>query len=113
MFEVGKIYLTVGGDGVRVVGVSNEDHPDYKTVCCSAGVHRYDRDSDRGRVTGSKFDMSDPRNFVVQDGKPVELVLPPTTPENIEEIATNLLHTWSMEGAESAHAALEKLSKGA
>lgn len=110
VFEIGKVYLTVGGNGVQVVGAANEDRPDYRTVYCSGGVHRYDRQSDRGRVTGSSFDMSDSRNLVVRDGKPVELVPAPAVPESVEKIATDLLHKWSMEGAERAHDALEKLA---
>lgn len=71
-FEVGQVVKTQGGDTVTVLEVKHE-HREYACVRCSDvsenapdGVWRYNRESDRGRVTGSAFDMSDPRNLVVE-----------------------------------------------
>ena len=72
-FEVGKTYLTQDGRRVTIKAASNT--PGYECVQ-GDDLHRHDdtgvwiwvwryiRASDRGRVTGSAFDMSDPRNLV-------------------------------------------------
>lgn len=71
-FELGKTYLTQAGQPVTIKAVSNT--PGYECVqgddlsSWTPGVFkwvwRYNRESDRGRVTGSAFDMSDPRNLI-------------------------------------------------
>jgi hypothetical protein len=61
-FEVGKTYRrTQGGDPVTIIGGTGDKG--YETVFCADNVHRYNRESDRGRVTASAFDMSDPLNL--------------------------------------------------
>jgi hypothetical protein len=68
-FELGKTYLTQAGERVTIIAVN--DTPGYETVQGDdplggdpKGGWRYNRESDRGRVTGSTFDMSDPRNLI-------------------------------------------------
>jgi hypothetical protein len=61
-FQVGNSYRTVGGEYVRIVGLHYVNHG-YSTVYCAKGVHRY-CDRDFGRVTGTPFDFSDPRNLI-------------------------------------------------
>ena len=72
-FEVGKTYLTQEGKSVTIKAKTTV--PGYECVqgddlakCPERGVFtwiwRYNRESDRGRVTGSAFDMSDPRNLI-------------------------------------------------
>lgn len=61
MFKVGKTYETVGGDMVKIVGISNEDTT-YETVYCEDMVHRYNR-RDYGRVTGTDHETPDNRNL--------------------------------------------------
>jgi hypothetical protein len=74
-FEVGKSYQTNDGDTVTCVELS--DKPGYETARFDGGEPqsytlggktyksmtgwRYNRDDDRGRVTGTAFDHSDPR----------------------------------------------------
>lgn len=69
--ELGRSYLTQAGAAVTIVQVMNDDLPGYECVQgddpsenAPEGVWRYNRASDRGRVTGSAFDMSDPRNLI-------------------------------------------------
>jgi len=68
-FELGRTYLTRAGRSVTIIAVS--DVPGYECVQGDdhppgdpKGGWRYNRASDRGRVTGSAFDMSDPRNLI-------------------------------------------------
>jgi len=73
-FELGKTYKTLGGKDVTIVAIKGV--PGYETVEGDDlspnvpaderphGIHRYNRASDRGRVTGSAFDMSDPYNLI-------------------------------------------------
>jgi hypothetical protein len=85
-FEVGKMYKTQAGESVTIIETKN-DLPGYECVRgCDHGTDnphypryegatgrwhtsgwRYNRESDRGRVTGSAFDMSDPRNLIPEE----------------------------------------------
>ncbi len=66
MFHMGQIYLTVGGDRVFIVGLSNQG-TNYETAYSidSGGraIHRYNR-RDHGRVTGTDRANPDPENLV-------------------------------------------------
>lgn len=67
-FVVGRTYKTQAGDDVTITAESTR-HPGYECVqgddrLTPEGGWRYNRESDRGRCTGSAFDMSDPRNLV-------------------------------------------------
>jgi len=55
-------YRTKAGQWVRIVDESTLKG--YECVKGDDGIWRYNRESDRGRVTGSAFDMSDPRNLL-------------------------------------------------
>lgn len=67
-FEVGKRYLR--HDGVEVTCLElNEGVPGYETARFDdplrlGGGHRYNRDQDRGRVTGTCHKFTDPRNII-------------------------------------------------
>jgi hypothetical protein len=69
-FVVGETYLTQDGKEVTILDQSTV--PSYEAVKGSDlnvdgnNIWRYNRPNDRGRVTGSNFDMSDPRNLVVK-----------------------------------------------
>ena len=62
-FTLGKTYKTQGGDAVLIIAVSDK-HVNYATVQGDDGLWRYNRPDDRGRVTASAFDMSEPLNLV-------------------------------------------------
>lgn len=62
-FQVGKEYPTQGGALVTVTEEMRRG-TDHACVCGSDGIWRYNRPDDRGRVTGSAFDMSDPLNLI-------------------------------------------------
>jgi len=71
-FEVGKTYKTREGKSVTIINAT--DLPGYEGVQGDdpldgnpEGGWRYNRASDRGRVTGSAFDMSDPRNLIPEE----------------------------------------------
>lgn len=83
-FFVGNWYGTQGGDLVRIVGVANAG-TQHETVFDQHGVHRYTREGDAGRCTGTAHDFSDPRNIRATSaaaGVPVELI------EALRDIAT-------------------------
>lgn len=62
-FEVGERYLTLSGVLVEIISVHGP--PECATALGSDGIHRYNRTQDRGRVTGSSFDLStEPLNLV-------------------------------------------------
>jgi len=61
-FEVGKRYLTQGGETIEILAETHLEG--YECVKGSDDIWRYNRPSDLGRVTASAFDMSDPRNLV-------------------------------------------------
>lgn len=66
-FELGKTYLTKAGKPVKIIQVTNT--PGYEAVQGDDGENttlgwRYNRAEDRGRCTGSAFDMSDSRNLI-------------------------------------------------
>ena len=63
MFEVGEKYKTKGGTDVEIVAEGMVGGF-CRIVLGSDGMWRYDREGDRGRVTGSALDMSDPDNLV-------------------------------------------------
>ena len=60
-YRLGNTYQTQSGELVTLVEVANEG-THYETMACAQGIHRYTR-RDFGRVTGSPFDYSDPRNI--------------------------------------------------
>lgn len=64
-FVVGQTYQTKGGKSVTITE-DNSDRigPSYWCIRGDDDIWRYNRESDRGRVTGSAFDMSDPLNLV-------------------------------------------------
>lgn len=62
-FVLGQTYSTKSGDVVTIIDEHCKDDP-YWTVLGSDDLWRYNRESDRGRVTGSPFDMSDFRNLI-------------------------------------------------
>lgn len=66
-FELGKTYKRRDGKEVTIIKVSNQRG--YETVQGDDGDHpesgyRYNRDSDRGRCTGTAGDFSDPCNLL-------------------------------------------------
>jgi hypothetical protein len=64
-FEVGKVYETIAGKKVMVLG--RTDLKGYECLICSDNMHRYDRsehNDDAGRVTGTDHDYSCQDNFV-------------------------------------------------
>lgn len=62
-FEVGETYLTLSGVPIQVVSLHGDI--DHATALGSDNIHRYNRVGDRGRVTGSSFDMTaEPLNLV-------------------------------------------------
>lgn len=65
-YSLGEVYRTQAGDLVRFVVVHNEGTT-YETMEDEEGVNRYTR-RDFGRVTGTPFDYSDPRNTPVPAG---------------------------------------------
>ncbi len=70
-FEVGKTYTTQAGAKVTCIELTRVRG--YESARFDDGEDensgwRYNRASDRGRVTGSAFDMSDPRNVVPAAG---------------------------------------------
>jgi hypothetical protein len=74
MFKVGNTYKTQEGKDVKIIAESYVGTA-YHCVQGDDGLTpeggwRYARKSDAGRVTGSAFDMSDPRNLI-----------PPETPD--------------------------------
>ncbi len=62
-FLVGEKYQTQDGESVTVVSEMYA-HTAYWCIEGSDGIWRYNRESDRGRVTASNFDMSCPQNLV-------------------------------------------------
>jgi hypothetical protein len=67
-FELGKSYPRRDGKMVKIVKV-NDQHKGYETVQGddAEAPHlgaRYNRDSDRGRSTGTAHDFSDPHNLL-------------------------------------------------
>jgi hypothetical protein len=63
MFAVGEVYKSKEGHDILITEESMVGTP-YHCVMGIDGIWRYARPSDAGRVTGSAFDMSDPRNLV-------------------------------------------------
>jgi|HubBroStandDraft_3_1064219.scaffolds.fasta_scaffold00002_6 hypothetical protein len=61
-FELNKSYRTKEGDYVTVLVCDNT--PGYEYVLGDDNICRYNRDQDRGRVTGSGFDMTYRRNLI-------------------------------------------------
>lgn len=62
-FEIGQTYMTLSGVPVEIISTHGE--PAIATVLGSDGIHRYNRDQDRGRVTGASFDLTaEPLNLV-------------------------------------------------
>lgn len=66
-FELGKTYKRRDGKDVTIIKVIN--HRGYETVQGDDGDHpqsgyRYNRDTDRGRCTGTAGDFSDPCNLL-------------------------------------------------
>lgn len=60
---LGETYKTQEGNYVKMVKIHNAG-TQYETLEDELGVNRYSRrTSDFGRVTGSPFDYSDPRNI--------------------------------------------------
>lgn len=59
-FKLGEKYLTLAGDEVVFVHISNEQTT-YETMCCDKGIHRYTR-RDYGRCTGTDHNNPDPLN---------------------------------------------------
>jgi len=55
-------YRTKAGEWVRIV--DEQTLKGYECVKGDDGIWRYNRASDRGRVTASAFDMSDPNNLI-------------------------------------------------
>jgi len=68
-YRLGGKYLTVGGEVVRLTGISNFD-TSYQTMECNRGIHRYTA-RDFGRVTGTDWNNPDPLNLLYP---PVEIV---------------------------------------
>jgi len=71
-FELGQNYMTKNGERVTIMEVS--DVRGYECVRGNdtseespTGIWRYNREHDRGRVTGSPFDMSDQRNLTPEE----------------------------------------------
>lgn len=62
-FIIGQSYQTKAGTTITITEEANRNNSYW---CCrgSDGIWRYNRESDRGRVTASPFDMSDPRNLI-------------------------------------------------
>lgn len=64
-FKIGEIYETQEGDQIQAIE-RHDKIPGYETVLFSDGYHRYDRSAkpiDTGKVTGTPYDYSDPRNI--------------------------------------------------
>ncbi len=61
---IGQTYLTREARLVLLVKRGEPPNGILECVKGSDGIHRYDRDSDRGRVTGSAFDGSDSQNLI-------------------------------------------------
>lgn len=61
-FEVGNTYKTFGGSMVKMV--ERKDMSGYEAILGKDGMWRYNRSSDRGRVTGSAHDFSCPDNLI-------------------------------------------------
>jgi hypothetical protein len=55
-------YKTKSGKWVRIIDESTRKG--YETVKGDDDIWRYNREEDRGRVTGSPFDMSDGNNLI-------------------------------------------------
>ena len=68
-FIVGQTYRTKSGDEVRIIGELYAGTA-YACVQGSDDLWRYNRESDRGRVTASPFDMSCPMNLVPEQESP-------------------------------------------
>jgi hypothetical protein len=69
-FELNATYRTKGGELVKIIEVSTH-LPGYECVKGEDDIWRYNRPNDRGRVTASAHDMSDPRNLIpepINDG---------------------------------------------
>lgn len=66
-FEVGKLYETVGGETVRIVGRKNVGKP-YETVYSledGRPIHRYTNESyGIGRATGTNHNVPDQKNLI-------------------------------------------------
>lgn len=74
MFNLGASYLTNDGAVVKIMEVKDEGGP-YHAVKGDDELWRYGRNQDTGRVTASRFNMSDPKNLkpyirVYNDGEP-------------------------------------------
>lgn len=67
-FIPGKTYKTKDGRDVTITGISPTRG--YECVQGDDGIWRYNRGDDRGRVTGSAFNMSDPRNLIPEEDEP-------------------------------------------
>lgn len=59
---LGNTYRLLSGNTVMIVEVNNK--PGYESVKGNDGAWRYNRQNDRGRVTGSPHDFSEPRNII-------------------------------------------------
>lgn len=62
MFKLDETCRTFGGEMVRIVEVSGE--PGYECVKGDDDKWRYNRRNDRGRCTGSRFDMDCEHNLI-------------------------------------------------
>ena len=65
-FQVGKTYITKNHRLVKIIEENNE-YLTHATVKGYDGIWRYNRPQDRGRCTGTNFDMSDPRNLIPEE----------------------------------------------
>jgi hypothetical protein len=63
MFMVGEVYKSKEGFDILITDEANVGTP-YHCAMGIDGIWRYARQHDAGRVTGSAFDMSNPRNLV-------------------------------------------------
>lgn len=62
-FEVGNRYRTTAGKLVKLVERKDRENGE-STVLGDDGIWRYNREFDRGRVTGSPHDFSSPDNLI-------------------------------------------------
>jgi len=72
MFYLYETYETLDDNKIFIVAETDVGTA-YHTVQGDDGLWRYARKSDAGRVTGSCFDMTEPRNLKVPDEYAVQL----------------------------------------
>jgi len=68
-FEVGNTYKSFGGQMVKMV--ERRDEPGYEVILGKDDIWRYNRDADRGRVTGTAHDFSCAENLIPLYSHPI------------------------------------------